>query len=245
MNILNLALGNISLAIDLGYRSIEMADRSDDPELPAISRGRTAFALLQAGLTNPSKTLFEDAKRMVSGVTISLSPSSIQNYNELLLDQGSFTEIIENINQSEKSARSLLNIALDSLFMGCALSLGSAESSYHLEEAVLGLRRANQLDELPRGLLARAHHYRLRGSLPEAQSDLDEVRLLSHRSGMRLHLCDYQIEQGHLSLLQGSSSGARSHLAAAKILMEETGYRRRNGAVQALGAACDEADARS
>jgi hypothetical protein len=93
---------------------------------------------------------------------------------------------------------------------------------------VSGLRRAGQLAYLPRGLLARAAHFRHIHEWDKAQHDLDEVRVLATRCGMRLHLTDYHLEQARLLLAQEKPADARPHYESAKKLVEETGYHRRD-----------------
>ena len=49
---------------------------------------------------------------------------------------------------------------------------------------------------------------------------------------MRLHLTDYHLEQARLYLAQGKRDEAWTHYLAAKKLVDETGYDRRDREVE-------------
>jgi tetratricopeptide (TPR) repeat protein len=152
----------------------------------------------------------------------------------------------------------LLDIALDHLTLGRAhlgLALTAPESAppgenrnallaqaaESLARAVDGLRRAGQDQELPRGLLARAAFHRLRSDFPAATADLTEVLEIAERGPMRLHECDAHLEWARLCRDQGDLSAARRHLARARALVEQTGYKRREREVAWLEKALFEA----
>ena len=70
-----------------------------------------------------------------------------------------------------------------------------------IEQAVNGLRRAGQQDELPRGLLIRAWLCFLTGACtgPEsAQADLDEAWEIAERGPMKLFLADIHLHRDRL-----------------------------------------------
>jgi hypothetical protein len=63
-----------------------------------------------------------------------------------------------------------------------------------------------------------------------AVQDLQEVRDIAERSGMRLHLTDYHLEATRLALTVEKAileQTAIEHLQAAKQLIAATGYKRR------------------
>jgi hypothetical protein len=130
----------------------------------------------------------------------------------------------------------LLGIALDYLSLGRAELLayeadGSGElakAESRLNQAVDGLRRASQLQELPSALLARAAYFRLTTDHDRARRDLDEAMRLAIRSGMRLFECDAHLEYARLALAEGNRDAARSHLVRASELVAATGYHRRD-----------------
>ncbi len=126
----------------------------------------------------------------------------------------------------------LLAMALDHLSFGRAWMLegdsGIAEAQAQLDQAVTGLRRAAQQDDLPRGLLARAALYRLRRDFGHAQRDLDEAMLVATRGSMRLHEADCHLEQARLSLAAGDLPRARASATRARAIITDTGYHRRD-----------------
>ncbi len=152
---------------------------------------------------------------------------------------------------------SLLDIALDHLSLGRAyfgLALvdlrdagpargaepsdlareAGAPAAEHLDRAVAGLRQAGHEDYLPRGLLARAALRRFGGDRRGASADLDEAAEIVERGGMRLYLCDVHLERSRWHLAAGEAGEARRHLEAARGLVAETGYHRRDGEVELL-----------
>ena len=51
---------------------------------------------------------------------------------------------------------------------------------------------------------------------------------------MRLHLTDYHLESARLALALHDATQARAHYDAARKLIDETGYHRRDGELQEL-----------
>lgn len=239
---LYLALGDIHEAIGAARRSVGFADQSGEIFQKLASRTALADAIHQSGDVAQAASLFEEAE----GIQTELQPESPSPntqsgylYRDLLLAQGQPYKVVRRslqVLEWAKQYRFLLDIALDHLSLGCVYAAGSDEAAQHLDEAVNGLRLAGQLDNLPRGLLARAMRFRSTGDFPNAQKDLDEVRILANRCGMRLHLTDYHLEQARLFLAQGQAGDARPHYEAAKKLIEETGYHRRDSELAELAA---------
>ena len=140
----------------------------------------------------------------------------------------------------------LLDIALDHLSLGRAALARTFrvsktpkvwdEAAAHLDQAVDGLRQAGTQDTLPLGLLARATLRRAMGDLERAQADLDEAFTIATRGGMRLHEADCHLEYARLYLARGEKDQARASLAAARKMVEEMGYHRRDGEVKELEA---------
>jgi tetratricopeptide (TPR) repeat protein len=146
--------------------------------------------------------------------------------------------------EDHKERYLLLSIALDHLNLGRAhlgLALTApkpatpdeeaeadfAQAAEHLDRSVEGLRRAGTEHNLPWGLLARAAFHRLRGNQAGAEADLSEALEIAERGGMRLHACDAHLEWARLALQQGDTEAAGKHVAAARRLVNETGYKRR------------------
>jgi tetratricopeptide (TPR) repeat protein len=214
---LHLTLGSLNEAVAAARRSVGFADRSGDEFLRVVSRTTLAGALYQSGDFDEAVRLFAEAERLQAErqpqypILYSLRG---HQYCDLLLDQGRAAEVLRRASQTLLIAernRWLLAIGLDHLSLGRAHPAGSAEAAHHLDQAVEFLRRAGQLDDLPRGLLARGTPH-----------DLDEAFRIATRSGMRLYLADYHL--------------ARGNLAEAEALINPTGYHRRDRELAALRA---------
>ncbi len=89
-----------------------------------------------------------------------------------------------------------------------------------IEQAVDRLRRAGQIQELPRGLLTRAWLCALTGDLDGARRDLDEAWAIAERGPMPLFQADVQLHRARLF-------GDRAALAEARRLIDKHGYERR------------------
>jgi tetratricopeptide (TPR) repeat protein len=230
---LQLTLGDVHEAIDAARRSVKMADRSGDEFHRFARRANLAGALHQSGDAAAALALFQEAEKMQAEwqpeypILYSIRGSQ---FCDLLLAQGEFKEVFRRSTQLlawRTESDSLLDIALEHLSLGRAHAPGSVDATRHLDEAV-SLRSAGTLVFLPPGLLARAAHFRHTCEWNKAQHDLDEVRVLANRCGMRLFLTDYHLEQARLLIVQGKQEDARPHYEAAEKLIEETGYRRRD-----------------
>ncbi len=230
-------------AIDTAHRSVEAAGKSEDRFMRIVGRTDLADALHRSGGRAKASVSFQEAEKMQAErqpqypMLYSLGGAQ---YCDLLLAQGESKEVLRRATQTLEWANgaglSLLTIALDHLSLGRAHTPGSAEASQHLDESVSSLRRAGQLIMLPLGLLARAAHFRHTREWDKAQHDLDEVHVLATRCGMRLFLTDYHLEQARLLLAQQNPADALPHYEAAKKLVEETGYHRRDPELADLNA---------
>ena len=133
----------------------------------------------------------------------------------------------------------LLSIALDYLSLGrvalyeailTAADVGRVWSD--VEQAVAGLRRSGNMDDLPRGLLTRAWLRCLLGARTgsdSAQADLDEAWDIAERGPMRLHLADIHLYRARLfhAATPYPWDSPRADLAAARKLIKQCGYGRR------------------
>jgi TIR domain len=151
------------------------------------------------------------------------------------------TEVMERVTQFFKWRRpgdSLLTVALDHLILG-RVQLGLAltthlpasdqnlEAADQLNRAVGDLRKAGQEQCLPSGLLARAALRRFQSNFAGAAADLTETLEIAERGQMRLHECDAHLEWARLCRGQRSLPEARRHVARARELVNQTGYKRR------------------
>ena len=131
------------------------------------------------------------------------------------------------------------------------------------DQAIERLRAAEQGHYLPRGLLARAAFRRAVGNRGGAARDLDEVVEIAEPGPMRLYLCDCALERARLALARREAFAplnglvdpspppaappdpaeasrllkeARKELDAARRLIAECGYHRRDEELAELDA---------
>ena len=141
---------------------------------------------------------------------------------------------------------SLLDVALDHLTLGRAalyeavltstgwpLRIQDSRLKFVLDDAVNSLRRAAQMDDLPRGLLTRAWVRSLSGAHtgPEsAQEDLDEAWEIAERGPMKLHMADIHLYRARLFFREEKYpwESPRKDLEEAERLINECGYHRRD-----------------
>jgi tetratricopeptide (TPR) repeat protein len=253
---LTLTLGNLAPALDYARQGVELADRSGDAFVRLYNRTTLADALHQVGHWAEAEAAFREAEALQKKRQPNLPLLySFQGYRycDLLLGQGQAQEVQRRASQVlEWSQRvtgvSLLDVALIYLSLGRA-ALAKAfrvserrshkvwdEAAAHLDQAVDGLRQAGRQDLLPCGLLARAALRRAMGDLGRAQADLDEALSIATRGGMRLFEADCRLEYARLYLARGEKEQARASLAAARTMVEEMGYHRRDGEVKELEA---------
>lgn len=233
---LYLILGNLAGASELGERSVEFADRSDDRFERLASRATLAAALHEAGRLAEAEALFHEAEDIEGTHLVSLRGL---RYCNLLLDQGRPTQVLDRAHYAlaiaERSAN-LIDLGLAHLSLGRAYCL-QGEAAYaaaHLNRAADWLRRAGQGEYITRGLLARAALRRLQPDFDGARADLDEAYEIATRSGMRLFEADCHLEYARLCLAQNLCDQARTHFTAAKDMVAAMGYHRREREVAEL-----------
>jgi len=137
----------------------------------------------------------------------------------------------------------LLDIALDHLTLGRAAvyrALLSDSKAEHVEAlrtageqltaAVDGLRRAGTTHHIPRGLLSRAWLRFVEDNSDAARADLDEAWQIAERGRMRLFMADVHLHRARLfhAVTPYPWKSARDDLAAARKLIDECGYHRRD-----------------
>jgi tetratricopeptide (TPR) repeat protein len=220
---LHLTVGNIAEATAAARQSVDFADRSGEWSQRTTKRTTLADVLHQSGDIAEAQQLFAEAERLQAEnqpeypILYSLPG---YRYCDLLLGQGQNAQVLLRAPQTLRWAEEqgwLLSIGLGHLSLGRAHPRHSAEAAHHLEQAIEFLRRAGQVDDLPRGLLARA-----------TSLDLDEVLRIATRSGMRLYLADYHLASARLTLNSGDLAQSSNHYSQAKALLDETGYHRRD-----------------
>jgi tetratricopeptide (TPR) repeat protein len=142
---------------------------------------------------------------------------------------------------AEQNNAALLDFALNYLTLGrsalYAVVLAGTQPGepcrQSLRDAVDGLRRAGQQQELPRGLLTCAWLRRLDGDLAGAREDLDEAFEIAERGPMPLHLADIHLYRARLFGAGADRpaaypwDSATADLAEARRLIFKHGYLRR------------------
>jgi tetratricopeptide (TPR) repeat protein len=132
----------------------------------------------------------------------------------------------------------LLSIGLDRLTLAraalfAAALRGEGPPADPVNAAIDFLRRAGQHDDLPRGLLTRAHFRAVTGDFEGARENLDEAFEIAERGSMKLHLADIHLHRARLFGLVPRRPAAypwtspEADLAEARKLIEACGYGRR------------------
>ena len=162
--------------------------------------------------------------------------------------------------------RADLALALQSLATGAwgaSLDADARAAAARLEEGVEGLRAVGPNEFIARGLLARAAFRRTVGDWDGAARDLDEAQEIAEPGPMRLYLCDCALERARLALARREAFApmngliepsppsptlpnaaevtrlaeeARKELDAARTLIAECGYHRRDEELAELDA---------
>lgn len=246
---LHLTLGALREAVDFGRQAVDFADRSEDDFEKESDRTTLADALRQSGQSAEAERLFAEAEAMQR----ERQPTyrflySVQGYQycDLLLGQGKWEEVLERANEGLKIATEnnwLLEIALDYLSIArahAAAAQNEADPAHRdaaeqrFNRAVEGLRKSGNTDEIPKGLLARAH-WRLQTQRPAAAlEDLEEVYEIAESGSMGLYLVDWHIAMSRLRRMEGEDAAAAQHKAEALRRVRETGYLRRLEAAEGL-----------
>ena len=250
---LYLMLGDVDKAVEYGHTCVEYADKSGDEFWPTASRTTLGDVLHQAGEVGEARGLFEEAERMQQKQQPEyryLYGLAGYQYCDLLLGEGKTGEVKERIAKCFEwrlASDSRLTIALEKLALGRALfgeaaekikaqsaKGNSVEESLHeakrwLDDAVEGLRKAGTQHYILRGLLARAGYWRVVADYGKALGDLEEVREIAERGGMKLFLADYHLEAARLARMGKDKEKMAEHREEAKRLIEECGYHRRDG----------------
>jgi len=242
-----ITLGRVPEAVAYGKQAVDYADKSEAWDQKMINRTTLAAALHQAGHLEEAEKLFLEAEAMQKKE----QPAypflySLQGYQfcDLLLGRGRYAEVLDRAEQTLKwdieQSAPLLTFALDHLSLARAQlqkiggRRGTARRALtgYFDEAVAGLREAGQQQYLAPGLIARAGCYRLQGLYDRAQTDLDEALEMVELGNMELYRVDYHLEAGRLCRARGQAADAQAHFQAAKALIAETGYHRRDSEVE-------------
>jgi hypothetical protein len=216
-----LIVGSIEKAIKFAEEATKYADHTDSLQQIVTSRVWQGTAMQMAGKFATANALLAEAERRARERIGTFYLPSVEGYYycDFLLTKGQFVDVKERATQTLSIARErnwIISVALDTVStgracLGQALISSSASSSEvisasaasaaggDLNEAVLGLRTAGYLSDLPRGLVARAAFRRSVGDWDGAARDLDEVEEIAEPGPMRLFLCDMALERARLA----------------------------------------------
>jgi tetratricopeptide (TPR) repeat protein len=236
-----LALGRVDEAVGYAGQAVTHAGNSEQWEQKMVTRTALANALLHRGELEEAEKWFREAEAMQKkrqpGYRYLYSLPGFQ-FCDLLLGRGKYKEVLERAGNTIKIAQRnewLLDIALDQLSLGRAWLMRTlaektgdfTKAMDYLHQAVAGLRKSGNQDDLPRGLFARAEGYRRQREFNAAWADLQEALEIARAGGMKLFLADYHLEAGKLRAAQGKQPDAAVHFATAKKMMEEMGYKKK------------------
>lgn len=247
LSALYLTLGNLTKSTVFAQSGLELTNKTSNDFQRMSKRTALANALHQSGQYADALAAFNEAEHTHKNQ----EPHRPYLYSlpgfrfcDLLLSLGKWEEVrnrsIQTLEWSKRDGH-LLAIALSNLSLGMACLYQFQNENIHyegafefLKRAVEGLRRADQLDLLPRGLLARTAWARVAKQFEQARRDLAEAFTIAERGEMRLHLADCYLEFARLSLATGDRDSARRAWETAKAMIEEMGYHRRDGEVAEL-----------
>jgi tetratricopeptide (TPR) repeat protein len=219
-----LLMGNIGDAIQMGSQSVSSADKSDDDINKVSKRAVYATALLAAGRRDEAKRTFVEAEqrqRKCEPHHPLLYSTHGYQYCDFLLTNGEFAKARDRSSQvlawfDDRSSGPgvdypLLSRAFDHLALGRAhlgLALSSADTGelllngraarVWLNEALDEFRQGSEIGCTPCGLIARAAFGRSMGNWESASRDLDEVSEIAELGPMRLFMCDMRLERVRL-----------------------------------------------
>jgi tetratricopeptide (TPR) repeat protein len=244
---LYLTTGDLRQALKYAQDSIKFVDRSSDAFLQATIRTTQATILHQAGQLLEADAEFHKAEEMLRASSEFRFLITLAGYQfcDLLLDQEKYQEVLARVALTLKLAEQgnlIFEAALEHLSLGQAHLLrvrqeGTSDfskASVHLNKAVEGLRQSEILIYLPRGLLARAELYRVKGWANRTRTDLDEAMGIAQRGSMGLHEADCHLGYARLYLARGEGEKARESWETARGMIERMGYHRRDKDVREI-----------
>jgi len=235
--------GELQSALRYAEESLRHAETSGDDFQRMNCLSGVANVHHQMARFTEAEAIFHEAEE----IQIKRGPNSpilysLRGYQfcDLLLGKGETVEVHRRASQTLQGATAtgwLLDQALDHLSLGRAAMAGGdlIKARQQLDEAVYGFRRAGNQGREPLGFLARAEYFVRVGDLSRARADLDEAYEIATRGGMRLHECDAHLGYARLAVAEKDYKIAKEHLAKARGLVDETGYRRRERELEELG----------
>lgn len=199
-----------------GQRAIEFADRGDEPYFCMHARSSLGEVYFMLGEMEKANTLFEEARAIDQDRHPNppfLYSQSLFRYGYYLIETGSAKVLLVDARKSEDwgtngGDSSLLSRAIRSLILG-ALHRAVMESGERrptfidetekiLDDAIIEFRTAGYSDYTVRGLLERAHFYRVRHLTEDygnTLKDLDQATFEAQRGQMDLLYADILLQR--------------------------------------------------
>ncbi|TCO45854.1 trypsin-like peptidase [Actinocrispum wychmicini] len=249
-------------AMTAGRAAIEYSSRGADPYFRMHSRGALAEVHFMLGNVSQTHTLFEEARLIADARPSFLYSQGLYRYGYYLIETGHASELLaEEATDANWGTNgedsSLLSSAIKLLVVGAgrrSLVEGSvatpaliADANAILDDSIIQLQAAGYSDYLVRGLLERAHFYRVRRRSDDygrALQDLDNATFEAERGQMDLLYTDILLQRTacHLAFWQTMTGSERESvrpgitrgLAEAVSLVRKIEYGRRRRMVQAL-----------
>lgn len=239
-----ISLGLIGEAIEYAKAALELAKKSIDlPDLLLSFYYITlSYTLWQSGdYRSSDHYLYLAENHNDSSKTFIPTLNTLYDYQfcEMLFVRARVKEAHERaenvILRSEQKKGWLLENAL------AKLTIGKIEATQHqdsaitfLDAATQGLREVGMMHHLPLALLARSSYNIARKRYEDAQRDLREVFEIASNSDMRLHLCDYHIQQADISLQLNCIEEAQNALLNATDYITNTSYHKNDSVIRSL-----------
>ncbi len=204
---------DVDTALLSGQRAVEFADRGNDPYFKMHSRSSLAEVHLMLGNYAEAQRLFESARSMKNSKPPFLYSQSLFRYGYYLIETGQARQIIDDESDdpywgTNGDDSSLLSKAIRLLILGSAhrrlMEDGDDSPSTTraaeriLNDAIVAFRDAGYSDYLVRGLLERAHFFRVRGRSEDynlALQDLSQGAFETNRGQMHLLYCDILLQR--------------------------------------------------
>ena len=252
-------------ALASGERAVEYADLGSDAYFQMHARSSLAEVYFMLSDLDRAGTLFEQAmeiERRRASRPPFLYSQGLYRYGYYLIERGEAASILREATQdsdwgSNGTDSSLLSKAIRLLILGAArrakIELGDrspellAETGKILNEAHDQFQTAGYRDYLVRGVLERAHFFRVRGAPDDygkARADLHKAALEAERGQMSLLLAEVHLGRAACGLdywprmSNPQRSDARAQiseaLAEARTLVASLRYHRRDAMLQDL-----------
>jgi tetratricopeptide (TPR) repeat protein len=248
-------LGRIPPAIETARKCVAMADEcpvDKESRLKIHSRTTLAYAMWLGGDATAAEKTFKEAEALQAAADPQFPRlHSLRGYRycELLLARGEYEEVRTRARESlrwnnsrPEQGRASFYEALDHLLFGKASLFEALErhssdfgdAGDELDIAVSRFEDCKYLDEIPRGLLARAELAYHRRDWAAAQADLARVQTTAKPSGMLIYLADVRLLEARILIARGRTDEARSAMKELRSLIDQTGYRRLDEPPRAL-----------